>query len=596
MSLLHPFSYLLISFALILPALSKDIPRQGSGCRCIYGDPCWPSPSAFEALALKLSQPLLRPLPPASPCYSSEPSSPSDAALCAEARENSDNGTWRSAHPGSMQHPNFESYTFPNGTIESCLLLHSSPGADFPGAGSCGQGSVPPIGIDARTPSDIAAGIHFANEHHLRLVVKNTGHDFLGRSTARGAFLIWTHHMKDIQVHTDFVPDGAPDGVEGQHAITLAAGVQWNEAYKAAHEAGRTLVGGITAGGSVGAAGGWVMGGGHSALSPTYGLGVDNVLQFTLLTSSGAHLTANTYSNPDLFWALRGGGGGTFGILTSVTYRTHPSAPLAVVELKMNLTSPEVAQEMVEAYVRLHPGVNDKGWGGYSQVFPTYLQFVYISPGKTLVEANETFNSIFNLARERSNYTAEITTQVYPSFYAWFEERFGGERSTGNVGRMAELSSRLLARSVVEKDPGLVARLLLSMPNPSGAPWATVAGGAVSQPDPDSAGLNPAWREAVAEVYFGEFWTENENDLETIERARERLINGTEILDPVSVNSAAYFNEAMLYEKDFKTTFFGSHYDRLKEIKNKFDPEDLFLVPLGVGSEDWDEDLLCPKA
>ncbi|EAU80813.2 FAD/FMN-containing protein [Coprinopsis cinerea okayama7 len=571
MILLHPFSYLLLSLTLVLPALSKDIHRQGSGCRCIYGDPCWPSPSAFEVLALKLSQPLLRPLPPASPCYSSN-SSPSDAALCAEARENSDNGTWRSNHPGSMQHPNFESYTFPNGTIESCLLLHSSPGVDFPGSGNCGQGSVPPIGIDARTPSDIAAGIHFANEHHLRLVVKNTGHDFLGRSTARGAFLIWTHHMKDIQVHTDFVPDGAPDGVEGQH------GVQWNEAYKAAHEAGRTLVGGITAGGSVGAAGGWVMGGGHSALSPTYGLGVDNVLQFTLLTSSGTHLTANAHTNPDLFWALRGGGGGTFGILTSVTYRTHPSAPLTVVELKMNLTSPEVAQEMVT-----------------DQVFPTYLQFVYISPGKSLSEANETFNSILSLAQERSNHTAETTTQVYPSFYAWFEERFGGERSTGNVGRMAELSSRLLARSVVEKDPGLVARLLLSMPNPSGAPWATVAGGAVAQPDPDSAGLNPAWREAVAEVYFGEFWNENENDVETIERARERLINGTNILDPVSVNSAAYFNEAMLYEKDFKTTFFGSHYDRLKEIKNRVDPEALFLVPLGVGSEDWDEDLLCPK-
>jgi hypothetical protein len=56
-------------------------------------------------------------------------------------------------------------------------------------------------------------------------------------------------------------------------AITLGAGVQWHEAYTAAHQAGRMVIGGVSAGGSVGAAGGWLMGGGHSAMSAGYGLG-----------------------------------------------------------------------------------------------------------------------------------------------------------------------------------------------------------------------------------------------------------------------------------------------------------------------------------
>src|SRR4051812_43153388 len=109
--------------------------------------------------------------------------------------------------------------------------------------------------------------------------------------------------------------------------MTLGAGVQWYEAYAAAASHGQFLIGGISAGGSVGAAGGWIMGGGHSAFSPKHGLGmsclkgascplqltfwlgVDNVLQFMVVTANGDFLTVNSYQNSDLFWALRGGGG-----------------------------------------------------------------------------------------------------------------------------------------------------------------------------------------------------------------------------------------------------------------------------------------------
>lgn len=116
-------------------------------------------------------------------------------------------------------------------------------------------------------------------------------HDFLGRSAGRDSFVIWTHNMKNITVHTAFTPAGAPTNETAQQgmydttysrysesshnspAITLDAGVQWHEAYAAADAAGRVLVGGVSADGSVGAAGGWMQGGGHSALAPTYGLG-----------------------------------------------------------------------------------------------------------------------------------------------------------------------------------------------------------------------------------------------------------------------------------------------------------------------------------
>jgi len=195
-----------------------------------------------------------------------------------------------------MQDTNYEVFIFPNKTISACYL-NTTLGVP------CGQGSVPPVGVDARSGSDIQAAVNFARQHDLKLVVKNTGHDFLGRSTARGGFLVWTHRMKDMLHNATFVPEGAPVTNENTFdgdcalfflfafpltyllcisAVTLGAGVQWHDAYEFAQKQGRTIVGGVSGGGSVGAAGGWILGGGHSILSPKFGLGMQPSISFIL--------------------------------------------------------------------------------------------------------------------------------------------------------------------------------------------------------------------------------------------------------------------------------------------------------------------------
>lgn len=101
--------------------------------------------------------------------------------------------------------------------------------------------------------------------------------------------MVWTHHIKNITYYETFKPTGAPSNVtfhdskpmflvpssiaDAVEVITLGAGVQWHEAYDAAYAHNRVLVGGLSPDVSVGAAGGWIQGGGHSALSPKYGLG-----------------------------------------------------------------------------------------------------------------------------------------------------------------------------------------------------------------------------------------------------------------------------------------------------------------------------------
>lgn len=184
-------------------------------CRCLYGEPCWPSESDFKGLATQLSHPLIYPTPPESACYPAA----SPSGNCTDVLSNTLDGNWRADQAGSMQSINFETYTFSNGTISACYL-NTSLGI------SCEQGSVPVIGVDAHTVEDVQAAVKFAHNHNLYLVVKNTGwasrtitvqfklifshrHDFLGRSAGRGSFLLWTHHLKNVTYDASFVPSGA---------------------------------------------------------------------------------------------------------------------------------------------------------------------------------------------------------------------------------------------------------------------------------------------------------------------------------------------------------------------------------------------------
>ena len=160
MILTSVFKQVVVSLGLIAIFILPS--SNGTYCRCTFGSPCWPSNSEFQTLASQLSQPLLRPLPPASPCYTPT------LGNCSDVLVHWTSGIWRSDQPGAAESTNWETYTSPNGTIQACYL-NTSFGLP------CQQGSVPVIGVDARTPNDVQQAVEFARKHNLRLVIKNTG-------------------------------------------------------------------------------------------------------------------------------------------------------------------------------------------------------------------------------------------------------------------------------------------------------------------------------------------------------------------------------------------------------------------------------------
>lgn len=184
--------------------------------------------------------------------------------------------------------------------------------------GQCVLGSYTNYAVYVKGPEDVVKALAFVKEHNVRLVVRNTGHDFMGKSGGSSSLSIWTHHLKNIEIIERY---------RSKHyngpAMRIGAGVQVFEAYAVAHDYMYRVVGARCP--TVGLAGGYTQGGGHSALGSKHGLGADQVLEIDFVDAQGRSGTAtrsNRYS--DLFWAMSGGGGGTYAILLSMVVRLIP--------------------------------------------------------------------------------------------------------------------------------------------------------------------------------------------------------------------------------------------------------------------------------
>ena len=173
--------------------------------------------------------------------------------------------------------------------------------------------------LKAGTATDIAKGIAFARRHKVRLVVKGGGHSYLGGSNAPDSLLIWTRGMTGIEMHDGFVPAGS--SAVPVPAVSVGAGCTWGHVYAAVTTKGGRYVqgGGCT---TVGVAG-LVQGGGFGSFSKAYGLAAASLIEAEIVTADGIVRTVNAERDPELFWALKGGGGGTFGVVSRLTLRTH---------------------------------------------------------------------------------------------------------------------------------------------------------------------------------------------------------------------------------------------------------------------------------
>ncbi|KAL2817770.1 hypothetical protein BJX63DRAFT_384826 [Aspergillus granulosus] len=574
--------------ALILTSLAYAHPNQ-SDCRCRPHQSCWPSPKEWSALNRSVDGHLVAVRPIVDVCHHEI-----ESEACHSVQALLSNSTWRAAQPGAVQWRNWESWPERD---EYCYIET----LDKP----CGQGRISLYSTIATSAADIQESVRFAKRHNLRLAIKNSGHCFLGRSTAPESLQIQTSGMKDISFVEDFTPKGAPKGRSEGPAVTIKAGVALQELYAALGEKGRIAVAGASH--TVGAAGGYVQGGGHSFLGPWKGMASDNALQFTVVTADGDLVIANDYQNRDLFWALRGGGGGTFGVVVDVTLRTFDEAPVII--SSFDISTPVGHPAFWDAITEFHaylPALSDAGGGGYYTISPdppssesnaavSRLTLGIMFPNQTdVARVDQLFGPLLTKLKATSAVTTEYTSDPLPDIHTLISDILipSNADTTGNI---AIFGSRMYSRNLFENEPAKLTAVLRQIwTGPTGFTGHIVSGGAVANTHVDSA-LHPAWRECLLHLTIGRTW-DPEASLEEQEAVRNNLTDvEVELLRSVegSDRMGAYLNEANAYEKDFQLSFWGSNYNRLYEIKQKWDPTGLFITRSGVGSEDWDSEGLC---
>jgi FAD/FMN-containing dehydrogenase len=183
------------------------------------------------------------------------------------------------------------------------------------------MGTYPAYVVNTTTTEQVRIALKWAKEKNVRIVIKSTGHSIAGRSVGAGSLSIWTHYLRGIEYTADFTPSSCA-GHGTFEAARIAAGHTGIDVLQAMAKQGKVAITGANP--SVGIVG-WMTGGGHGPLAQTYGMGVDHLLEATIVTSDGELLVTNPCQQSDLFFAIRGGGGGTFGVVTEVVVRVYPS-------------------------------------------------------------------------------------------------------------------------------------------------------------------------------------------------------------------------------------------------------------------------------
>jgi FAD/FMN-containing dehydrogenase len=479
--------------------------------------------------------------------------------------------------------------------------------------------------VAARGTGDVVAAVNFARRYDLRLVVKGGGHSYLGTSNAPDSLLIWTRAMNAIEVHEAFVPRGC-EGKAAVPAVSVGAGAIWMHTYdKVTTQAGRYVQGGGC--GTVGVAG-LVQGGGFGTYSKAFGTAGASLLEAEVVTADGLVRTASACSEPELFWALKGGGGGTFGVVTRLTLRTWDLPPtFGAVAVQVRTDSDDAFRRLVRAFVAFYAeSLCNPHWGEVAKLMPgNRLEIGMNFQGLTQAQAEAVWQPFLRWLASQGDLTMSTPMVLAgPGRYRWDEAKLaelvpGAIRHDDRPGAPAgnffwaanlaeaghvihDFQSLWMPASLLE--PGQQASLSDALVAASrhwtiemhfqkglaGAPPAVIAA-ALDTP------MNPVVTESFMLAIVASEGPPafpgiagHAPDAAKARRDAARIGSAMAELRKISPAGGAYVAESSYFQPDWQRAYWGGNFARLLSAKARYDPGGLFFARHGVGSEVWDED------
>lgn len=332
-------------------------------------------------------------------------------------------------------------------------------------------------------------------------------------------------------------------------------------------------------------------------------MAADNIIELTAVLPNGTHAHITSTSAPDLFWAFRGGGGSTFGVVTSITVKVHPKIYTTISQWGFetgvfgnNTISNETFWAGVRGYLEYIPAMADSGSQVYARVslIPGGLRFTmlsFVAVNLTVAEY-DTLMAPFFVKLTVLGIDVEKNTTFHPSYQGGWQHAF--PRINGPWDASAPyraIGSRLLPRRNFD-DAALFNTTYTTLRNMTtlGAGFLFYVQKNTFRPDiayPVPNSVNPAYRDSAVFLMTSGSHPINATN-EQINRVRNTV---TKVIVPmlkkISPGGGTYMNEADVREDEWQQSFFGSHYARLLEIKNEVDPDRVFWAKTAVGSEEW---------
>lgn len=558
------------------------------------GEPGWPSDADWAGLDRAVGGSLIRPEPLLGPCRLDD-----SGTACKELLKHINNPMFIGDQPSGTQVSGWYKAWSP------------APSAYV---------------VRARGAADIASAVNFARRHSLRLAVKGGGHSYQGTSTAADSLLIWTRSMNAVDVHAGFVPAGCT--MAPVPAVSLGAGAMWIDAYDAVTtKAARYVQGGGCT--SVGVAG-LVQSGGFGSNSKMFGTAAASLLEAEVVTADGAVLIVNECRNPDLYWALKGGGGGSFGAVARLTLRTHElpefmGAAGATIKAGSDTAFRQLIDRFLEHYAS---DLFNPHWGEQASVKSSNeLKITMVSAGLDPQATGAALAPFFEWARtlpKDYRFTEDPWSGAGAAQHWWdFEAR----RKRGSTAMIADdrpgappshawwsgdqeqcgaylygYESTWLPQALLQpgRRRGLVDALFAASRHNdvdlhfnkglAGAPAESIAA-------TRRTATNPKVLDAFALAIIATGGASRYPGLPHAPADTADAAAGAQAIDRaaaalrvVAPDSGSYVSESNYFNAQWAREFWGANYPRLRAVKDMYDPDGLFTVHHGVGSEAWSDD------
>ncbi len=590
-SLLKGVAALPLAFALprSIEAFAAEPPRQ----RVRPGDPGWPDASQWAALSTAVGGRLVEPVSLFAAC-AAQPGTPA----CHASLQHLRNPFFIGDQPGGTQ---------VSGWLDAWAPAPSAKA------------------VAARTTADVVAAVTFARDHNLRLVVKGGGHSYQGTSNAADSLMIFTRAMNAVTLHDAFVPKGCEGLTAAVPAVSLGAGAMWIDAYHAVTTKGGRYVqgGGCT---TVGVAG-HIQSGGFGSCSKGFGTAAASLLEAEVVTADGVARIVNAKNDPELFWGLKGGGGGSLGVVTRVTVRTHDLPDqFGYVGGHIKAASDKAFRRLIDRFTAHYTAaLFNSHWGESVDIGrDNTLKLSMVCQGLDADQAKAAWRPFLDwVATEPSLFAVAEPIYVGTSpARAWWKSEAEGNDSMIQDDRPNEPAAHAWWRGDAEQVSAylhgyeslwLPAELLApaSRPQLNDALFAasrrfTVQlhfnkGLAGATPEAIAASRDTAMNPAVLNAFALAIiatggWPPYPGlpgpayDPAAAHRNAADIDAATVALSAVAPRGGSYISESNYFNPDWADAFWGENAERLRRVKARYDSGGLFFVHHGVGSESWSRD------